>query len=125
MKKRILYVEDNPNNRLYVQRILQAEGHEFLEAVDGESGWTMIVQERPDFILMDLSLPGLDGIELTRIIKADPDLQSIPVVALTAHGDAEIEHIARIAGCDGFLHKPAQVREVQQVLRDFLSPSPS
>lgn len=123
MKKKILYIEDNPNNRLYVKRILQAEGHEYLEAFDGESGWNMVVQEKPDFILVDLSLPGLDGVELTRILKADPELQAIPIVALTAHGDSDVEQIARNAGCDGFLLKPAQVQDVRDMLQQFLDPS--
>ncbi len=120
MKKRILYVEDNPNNMLLIRRLIQAEGHELLEAVDGESGWEATVRERPDFILMDLSLPGMDGLELTRIIKADPELASIPIVALTAHGDAEVEKLAREVGCAEFLHKPADVQQLRAALRQFL-----
>ena len=102
---------------------MQAEGHELLEAVDGESGWNMIVSERPDFILMDLSLPGIDGLELTRIIRSDPNLRSIPIIALTAHGDSEIERMAREAGCDDFLHKPAQVQEIRDAIDQYLSPA--
>lgn len=121
MKKRILYIEDNRNNMLLIRRILQAEGHELLEARDAERGWDLIVQERPDIILVDLSLPGIDGLELTRIVRADPELGGIPIVALTAHGDTEIKKIAREAGCDEFLHKPANVRQIQTVLRQLLS----
>ena len=63
MKRRILYVEDNPSNALLVRRILSAEGHEMLEAADGESGWNIAVNERPDFIFMDLLIPGIDGFD--------------------------------------------------------------
>lgn len=121
MGKRILYVEDNLNNMLLVRRILQAEGHQLLEAVDGQSGWDAAVRERPDLILMDLLLPGEpDGFELTRRIKADPDLGRTPVVVLTAHGTPEVERKAEAAGCDGFLHKPADIRQIRAVLRQFL-----
>ncbi len=122
MKKRILYVEDNPNNMLLVKRILRAEGHQMLEAVDGEMGWVVAKRERPDLILMDLRLPGeIDGFELTRRIKADPQLGQIPVVVLTAHGDAKAQETAKAIGCEGFLHKPADIRQIQAVLRQFLS----
>ncbi len=122
MKKRILYVEDNPNNMLLIRRILLAEGHQMLEAVDGETGWVVAKRERPDLILMDLRLPGeIDGFELTRQIKADPQLSQIPVVVLTAYGDAEAQKQAEVIGCEGFLHKPADIRQIQAVLRQFLS----
>ena len=70
-------------------------------------------------------MPGLDGVELTRILKTDPDLETIPIVALTAHGDSEVERIARSAGCDGFLLKPARVQDIRDVLQQFLNPSPA
>jgi two-component system cell cycle response regulator DivK len=120
MKKRVLYVEDDPNNMLLVRRILQADGHEMLEATDGESGWDVAVRERPDFILMDIHLPGpVNGLELTRRLKADPSLAAIPVVALTAYADEETA--AREAGCEGFLHKPADIRQIRATMRQFLS----
>ncbi|HEX9926376.1 MAG TPA: response regulator [Anaerolineae bacterium] len=121
MKKRILYVEDNLNNMLLVKRIIQSEGHAMLEAVDGETGWTVAKREQPDLILMDLRLPGqIDGFELTRRIKADPQLNHIPVIVLTAHGDAAAQREAETIGCEGFLHKPADIRQVQAVLRQYL-----
>jgi CheY-like chemotaxis protein len=123
MRKRILYIEDNPSNMLLVRRIIEAEGYEMLEATDGETGWDTIVRERPDFILMDLYLPGIDGLELTRIVKSDPQLQSIPIIALTAHGDVEVEEAARRAGCDGFLHKPANVQQIRDTIRQYLGSS--
>jgi len=120
MKKRVLYIDDNPNNRLLVKRILQEEGHEMLEAVDGESGWQTVVHESPDFVFMDLLMPGIDGFELTRQIKSTPELSHIPIVTLTAYGSPETERIAREAGCDGFLHKPITSEQLQSVLRQFL-----
>ena len=123
MKKRVLYVDDNPNNRLLVKRILQAEGHEMIEAVDGESGWDTVVREAPDFIFVDLLMPGADGFELTRQIKSTPELSHIPIVTLTAYGSPETEKIAKEAGCDGFLHKPAKASQIQTILRQFLGAS--
>lgn len=122
MKKRILYVEDNANNMLLVRRIVEADGHTLLEATDGVGGWEAAVFARPDLILMDLLLPGaLDGFELTRRIKQHPDLGHIPVVALTAWDDREAEARAMVAGCDGFLRKPADIRQIRAVLHQFLN----
>ncbi len=121
--KRILYVEDNPNNMILVRRILRAEGHELLEAEDGESGWNTAIREHPDFIFMDLLMPGIDGFELTRKIKSTPELSHIPIVVLTAYGNVEMERKAKELGCDGFLHKPAGIQQIQAVLRQFLGAS--
>ncbi len=121
MQKRILYVEDNLNNVLLVKRILMAEGHTMLEAEDGEMGWEVTAREHPDLILMDLRLPGqLDGFALSRKIKADPDLKAIPIVVLTAHGDLAAQREAEAIGCEGFLHKPADIRQIQAILRQLL-----
>lgn len=125
MCKRILYVEDNPRNMLLVKRILEAEGHELLEAVDGESGWETAVSHIPDLILMDLRLPGeLTGFELTRRLKAHPDLTHIPIVALTAYDNVPAQEKALAAGCADFLAKPADIREIRATLRKFFEPEP-
>lgn len=121
MKKRILYVDDDPQNRLLVKRILQIQGYEMLEAVDGESGWVMVLQELPDFIFIDLLLPDMDGFELTRKIKTSPNLCHIPIVTLTSYGNRETERIAKEAGADAFLHKPPDTRLIKSVLDQFLS----
>lgn len=120
MKKRILYVDDNPQNRLLVKRIVNVHGYEMLEAVDAESGWDMALRESPDFIFTDLLLPGIDGFELIRKIKACPELSHIPVVALTAYGNKATERIAKEAGGDGFLHKPPDRQLIQSILSLFL-----
>lgn len=120
MPKQVLYVEDNPNNRLLVQRIVEAEGLRFLAAADGQTGWTTAVAHRPDLIFMDLHLPGhLSGLDLTRQLK-NSALAHIPIVVLTAFGHAEAEAAAVRAGCDGFLHKPADIRQIRQLLGHYL-----
>ncbi len=123
MKRRILYVEDNPNNMLLIRRILQAEGHDMLEAVDGEEGWKVAVRERPDLIFMDLLMPGIDGFELTRKIKNTPELSHIPIIILTAYGNPEMERKAKEVNCDGFLYKPADILQIRTTVRQFLGTS--
>jgi CheY-like chemotaxis protein len=121
MNKHILYVEDHPNNRLLVQRIVQAEGHQFLAAVDGETGWFTAVTQQPDLIFMDLHLPGgITGFDLTRQIKQHPALSHIPIIALTAFGNDEAEQAALEAGCVDFLRKPADIRQIRNVMRQYL-----
>lgn len=123
MGKRILYVEDNPQNRLLVGRILEADGHQMFWASDGEGGWATAVAQRPDLILMDLHLPGsINGLALTRRLKASPHLGHIPIIALTAFDGAATEDAARDAGCDAFLTKPADIRQVRAALNTFLLP---
>lgn len=124
MKKRILYVDDNLPNRLLVKRIVEAEGHTLLEAENAAQGWETAVAEPPDLILMDLYLPGnQDGYDLTRRIKMNPQLSHIPVIAITAHGFSEAEAKALAAGCVGFLHKPADIRQIRDVMNQYLSAS--
>lgn len=121
MNKRVLYVEDHPNNRLLVQRIVQAEGHQFLAAVDGEAGWLTAVTQQPDLIFMDLHLPGgITGFDLTRQIKQHPPLSHIPIIALTAFGNDEAEQAALEVGCVDFLRKPADIRQIRNIMRQYL-----
>jgi len=122
MAKQILYVEDNPNNVLLVQRIVAAEGHRLLVASDAVTGWETAVTHQPDLILMDLHLPGeMNGLELTQRLKQQSDLKDIPIVALTAHDSVEVETAALAAGCSGFLRKPADLRQIRQTLHTFLN----
>jgi two-component system cell cycle response regulator DivK len=103
---KILLVEDNEMNRDMLSRRLQRRGHEVLTAVDGESGLAMTRTEVPALVLMDMSLPGIDGWEVTRQLKADPATRAIPVIALTAHAMAGDREKALAAGCDDFDTKP-------------------
>ena len=110
----VLVVEDNSDMREFLARVLSMQGYEFLEAADGEEGLKVARTRQPNLILMDISLPVLDGFEATRRIKQDPDLQHIPVIAVTAHARPADEQRALDAGCDGYLSKPYS-------LRDFLT----
>jgi len=103
---KILLVEDNEMNRDMLSRRLQRRGYEVLTAVDGESGLAMTRSETPALVLMDMSLPGIDGWEATRQLKADSATQGIPIIALTAHAMAGDREKALAAGCDDFDIKP-------------------
>jgi CheY-like chemotaxis protein len=103
---KILLVEDNEMNRDMLSRRLQRRGYEMLIAVDGESGLALTRSDAPALVLMDMSLPGIDGWEVTRQLKADPATRAIPVIALTAHAMAGDREQALAAGCDDFDIKP-------------------
>jgi two-component system cell cycle response regulator DivK len=106
---KVLVVEDNEMNRDMLSRRLMRRGFEVLTAVDGEQGVRMAKAERPDLILMDMSLPVLDGWGATRQIKAEPGTQSIPLIALTAHAMAGDRDKALQAGCDDYDTKPIEL----------------
>ncbi len=106
---RILYVEDNEDNIFMLKNRLSRAGHTVMIATDGAQGVAMAASERPDIILMDLSLPVLDGWEATRRIKAAPDTKHIPVIALTAHAMTGDREKALSAGCDDFDTKPIEL----------------
>jgi len=103
---RILLVEDNETNRDMLSRRLQRRGYDVLLAVDGQEGVSMAQSERPDLVLMDMSLPVLDGWEATRRLKGDAETKAIPVIALTAHAMRGDREEALAAGCDDYDTKP-------------------
>ncbi len=117
---RILLVEDNEMNRDMLSRRLARRGFEVLIAENGQSGVDLTVSERPDLVLMDMSLPVMDGWEATRRLKADPDTSAIPIIALTAHAMASDRELALEAGCDDYDSKPVDlsrlVRKIEQLL---------
>ena len=106
---KILLVEDNEMNRDMLSRRLLKRGYGVIIAIDGEQGVALAKTERPDLILMDLSLPGLDGMEATLLLKAMPDLASVPIIALTAHAMAGDREKAIAAGCDDYDTKPVEI----------------
>ena len=112
MMSKILLVEDNEMNRDMLTRRLERKGYEVVIAVDGKAGIDMASSATPDIILMDLSLPVIDGWEATRKIKADPATQQIPVIALTAHAMAGDEQKALEAGCDDYDTKPIDLKRL-------------
>lgn len=117
---RILVVEDNQDNMTLISDILISLRYTVLQAVDGEQGIAMAVSERPDLILMDLSLPRVDGWTATRQIKADPALEDIPIIALTAHAMIGDRERALAAGCDDYVSKPINFRELASTLARHL-----
>jgi CheY-like chemotaxis protein len=122
---KILLVEDNEMNREMLSRRLARKGFDLAIAVDGLQGVAMATSERPDLILMDLSLPGIDGWEATRRIKADAATRSIPVIALTAHAMSDDRAKALAAGCDDFDTKPVDLVRLLGKMDVFLQASPA
>jgi CheY-like chemotaxis protein len=108
----VLIVEDNRDNLTIYRTILEHFGYAVLEALDGEAGVNMTREHLPDLVLMDISIPIIDGLLATRILKADPATASIPIVALTAHALADDRARAAEAGCDAYIAKPAEPRHV-------------
>jgi CheY-like chemotaxis protein len=117
---KILLIEDNEMNRDMLSRRLGRKGFEVVIAIDGQAGVNMATSESPDLILMDLSLPVMDGWEATRQIKANPATQSIPVIALTAHAMAGDEQKAREAGCDDYDTKPVNLERLHGKIDNLL-----
>ena len=120
---KILLVEDNEMNRDMLTRRLERKGYEVVIAVDGQAGVDMASSASPDIILMDLSLPVMDGWEATRQIKADPATQGIPLIALTAHAMAGDEQKAREAGCDDYDTKPVDLKRLLGKIGNLLGSS--
>lgn len=117
---RILYIEDNPENRLLMRRILVAEGYQVDEASDGNSGLKKASESPPDLILMDINLPEIDGYEVTARLKQLPNMQGVPIIAVTANvmkGDRE-KTLA--AGCDGYIQKPIDIDLLASQIESFL-----
>lgn len=119
--ERILVVEDNPKNLKLVRDVLQFSGYEVIEATSGEDGVRLAAQERPDLILMDLQLPGIDGTEALRQIRENDAGGDVPVVAVTAFAMSEDRERAYAAGFDAYVPKPISVRNLQQQVHDFLN----
>jgi two-component system, cell cycle response regulator DivK len=117
---KILLVEDNEMNRDMLSRRLSRNGFEILIAVDGGQGVAMAASEKPDLILMDMSLPFMDGWEATRRVKADAATSSIPVIALTAHALVEDREKAMAAGCDDFDTKPVELPRLLDKIKRLL-----
>jgi len=108
---KILIVEDNAANMKLAIFLIESAGHSVLSATDAEAGLTLAREERPDLILMDIQLPGMDGLEATRLLKEDESTHAIPVIALTALAMKGDEERIRAAGCDGYIAKPIKYQE--------------
>ena len=116
----ILVVEDNVLNMELITDILEVKGYEVLQATTGSDALDLVNSKHPDLILMDIQLPGLDGLTITGIIKDNPDIRDIPIVAITAHAMRGDEEKVREAGCDGYISKPIDTRKLPDTIQGFL-----
>ena len=116
----ILVVDDNPTNLKLVSDVLEFDGYQILKAIDAEAAQEVIQASPPDLILMDLALPVMDGLTLTRLLKADEKTRHIIIVALTAFAMKGDEDKARAAGCDGYITKPIDTRKISGLVAGYL-----
>ena len=120
MSARILVIEDQEDNRRILQDLLTSAGYEMIEAVTGEEGVAAAETHRPNLILMDIQLPGLDGYEAARRIKANSALHHIPIIAVTSYALSGDDVKALEAGCDGYVTKPFSPRALLAKIREYL-----
>ena len=120
MKKTILVIEDNEDNRRIMRDLLTSGGYDVIEAVTGEEGVTAAEAYRPDLILMDVQLPGMDGYEATKRIKANHNLQKVPIIMVTSYALSGDDVKAFEAGCDDYVSKPFSPRKLLAKIREYL-----
>ncbi len=116
----VLITEDNPKNRKVFRDILSVNGYKSIEAVDGEEGYKMAKEHKPDLILMDVQLPGTDGYEITRRLKSEDDTKDIPLIIVTSFAMAGEENEARAAGCNDYLSKPINIHKFIETIKKYL-----
>jgi two-component system, cell cycle response regulator DivK len=121
MSKRILVVEDQPDNRRILRDLLGNAGYELIEAETGEEALTAVEAQRPDLILMDIQLPVMDGYEATRRIRSNPELKSIPIIAVTSYALAGDEAKALAVGCNAYITKPFSPRALLAKVQEHLA----
>ena len=121
MSGRVLIVEDDRISQKMVRDALRAAGYETDEVHSGELALQKVAESKPDLIVMDVRLPGIDGLETTRRLKANPGTAAIPIVAVTAHAMPEDESLIREAGCDAYMPKPFRFSALLGVVRDLLA----
>ena len=120
--KTILVIEDNEMNMKLMKAVLKTGNYRMLEAMDAETGLRLIREHHPDLILMDIQLPGMDGLSATKIIKADPDLKDIPIFALTGFAMESDREKAVDIGLAGYIIKPFSVKGLLQTLANYFNP---
>lgn len=119
----ILLIEDNPTNMTLAVILLESVGHTVLKAADAEIGLVIALESKPDLILMDVQLPGMDGLQATGVLKSDDKTSMIPVIALTALAMSGDEERIRAAGCDGYIAKPFRYKEFLATIAAQLVPA--
>ncbi len=120
MTKMILIVEDEPKNLKLLRDLLQVSGYTTIEATDGKQGVELAQSKKPDLILMGVQMPVMDGLEATRILKADTATRNIPILALTSYAMKGDEERILEAGCDGYLAKPIDIKELLKEVTEYL-----
>ncbi len=118
--KLIMHVEDNEYNRKIVRNLLSKNNYELMEAHNGEAALEALARRRPDLILMDVQLPKLSGLEVTRMIRANSTLAHIPVIAITSFALSGDDRLALEAGCNGYISKPFRPRDLLDMIRRFI-----
>ncbi len=118
----ILHVEDNQYNRKIIRDLLSKNNYEIMEAYNGEAALDALARRRPDLILMDIQLPKLSGLEVTRRIRTDPSLAQIPIIAITSFALSGDDRVAFEAGCSAYIAKPFRPRDLLEMIRRFLGP---
>ena len=119
--KRVLLVEDFEDSRTGLSKLLEIEGYEVVEATDGAQAIDLAISSKPDIILMDLSLPIIDGLSATRKIKQNVSVRDIPIIALSAHDMDDVQMMVTMAGCAGFVTKPVDFPVLLDLLKEYLS----
>ena len=120
MKEKILIVEDNPQNMRLIEMVLKAKGYALLKATDGEEALDVALRKRPDLILMDIQLPKLSGLEVTRRLRKTSAFSHIPIIAITAYAMKGDKEKIINAGCDAYLSKPFHTHELTEVIAEML-----
>ena len=123
MKKKILCVEDNAVNMLLISRIIEAEGYELIKAEDGNVALDVLKNTVPDLILLDINLPGISGLELARLFKADDKIAHVPLIATTAQVLSGDRERCLEAGCDDYIPKPLDIRKLRELMRSYIKES--
>ena len=118
---KVLLVEDTEDNRQMMRKLLEISGYQVVEAVNGVEAVRLAYEERPGIILMDLSLPLIDGLTATRRIRSVPDLSRVPIVAVSAHDTADFHSDALAAGCDAYITKPIDYAELEEIVSSLLA----
>jgi two-component system cell cycle response regulator DivK len=121
----VLIVEDNAQNMMMMRDLLQVQGYEVLQACNGQQGWDLAREHRPDLILMDIQLPDVSGLEVTKWLKADENLKSVPVIAVTAFAMKGDRELMLRMGCDGYVSKPISVPDFLRILEYYFAPDPA
>jgi two-component system cell cycle response regulator DivK len=119
-RKRVLIVEDNPLNMKLFSAMIAAQGYDVLQASDGVLGLDLAHRQHPDLIIMDIQLPGMSGLEVTRNLKAEDDTRDIPVIATTAYAQVDDAEQILASGCDGYMAKPIAISEFLALIESFI-----